>query len=200
MRRLSPLTVFFLSAVGWIVVATAAWSWVAPYTSHPVAVLTHMALEAGAPDWIRTVHKSPGMIEVETRLQISVPGAARGVVGEVIVDATPARYSYGLPIFLALLLASRSTKMLRCAVVGYAALLPAQAFSLTFDLLKQIMVATQGNLATLGVARWQLEGIVFCYQLGALVLPTLVPIMLWLWLNYDFFIRTVATSRRSQTG
>ncbi len=38
----------------------------------------------------------------------------------------PARYAYGLPIFLALLLAARGPRRLMRGVVGYLVLLPAR--------------------------------------------------------------------------
>jgi hypothetical protein len=56
MRRLSPLTIFMLSAFGWIVALTAIWSQVSAWTSYPAGLLSHMALEQAAPMWVRQVH------------------------------------------------------------------------------------------------------------------------------------------------
>ena len=100
MRRLSPLTLFVLSAFGWIVALTAAWSAVSAWTSYPVGVLSHMALEQGAPMWVRQVRLSPGAMEVDTALSVPV-AQAQGRRGEVSIEMRPAHYAYGLPIFLA---------------------------------------------------------------------------------------------------
>lgn len=185
MRRLSPLTIFVLSAFGWIVALTALWSQVSAWTSYPVGALSHMALEQGAPMWVRQVHLSPGNMEVDTAISVPVPDAG-GRRGEVTIDASTARYAYGLPIFIALVLAARGRGRLGRVAAGYALLLPFQAFSLTMSALMQMVLAAQADIRLLRVSQWQMEAIVYGYQLGSLVLPTLVPILLWLWLDRQF--------------
>lgn len=184
LRRPSVLAVFVLSAFAWMVVLTLLWTKVSPWTSYPVAALSHFALEQGAPMWVRTVHKSPGAMEVETAVEIRDAG---GRLGEISIEADPGRYAYGLPIFLALLLAARGPRRWARALGGYVLLLPAQAFSLSFYVLMQLVLSTQGSTRALKVSQWQMEAIVYGYQVGSLVLPTLVPIMLWLWLDRQFF-------------
>ena len=66
-------------------------------------------------------------------------------------------------------------------------LLPAQAFSLVMYLLMQLAGAAQFDVRVLRVEQWQLEAIVYGYQVGVLVLPTLVPVLVWLWLDRQFF-------------
>lgn len=185
MRRPSPLTVFILSAFGWIVALTLLWSQVSAWTSYPVGVLSHIALEQGAPMWVRQVHLAPGTMEVDTAIAIPVPEAG-GRLAEFSVEASPARYAYGLPIFLALLLAARGRGRAGKAVAGYLLLLPAQTFSLTMFLLMQMVLTAQTNIRLLRISQWQMEAIVYGYQVGSLVLPTLVPILLWLWLDRQF--------------
>lgn len=183
MRRLSPLTIFMLSAFGWIVALTAIWSQVSAWTSYPAGLLSHMALEQTAPMWVRQVHLSPGNMEVDTA--ISVP-TADGRRGEITVEVSPARYAYGLPIFVALVLTARGRGRVGRVAAGYAALLPFQAFSLTMSALMQMVLAAQADIRLLRVSQWQMEAIVYGYQLGSLVLPTLVPILLWLWMDRKF--------------
>lgn len=185
LRRPSVLVVFGLSAFAWMVVLTLLWTKVSPWTSYPVAALSHFALEQGAPMWVRTVHKSPGAMEVETTIEVQVPEAG-GRRAEISVEANPGRYAYGLPILWALLLAARGPGRIARALGGYLLLLPAQAFSLTVYLLMQMVLAAQVSARTLRASPWQLEAIVYGYQVGSLVLPTLVPIVLWLWLDRQF--------------
>lgn len=185
MRRLSPLTIFMLSAFGWIVALTALWSQLSAWTSYPVGVLSHMALEQGAPMWVRQVHLSPGTMEVDTAISVPIPDAG-GRRGEITIDVSTARYAYGLPIFIALVLATRGRGRLGRVAAGYALLLPFQAFSLTMNALMQMVLAAQADTRLLRVSQWQIEAIVYGYQLGSLVLPTLVPILLWLWMDRKF--------------
>jgi hypothetical protein len=179
MSQRKPLIRFFLRTLVLLVLLTGVWSQVGKWTSQPVSTLTHMALEFGAPYWVESVKKSPELIEVQSRLQV----AMEGVVGDVIVGANPSHYAYGLPILWALLLAVGGPGRVGRLALGYVLLLPVQAFSLTMDLVKQMAMAVPGGARALHIERWQLELIGLGYQLGTLVLPTVVPIAVWLVLD-----------------
>lgn len=198
LRRPCALAFFVLSALAWMVALTLLWTRVSPWTSYPVAALSHIALEHGTPMWVRSVRKSPGAMEVETTIEMPVPEAG-GRLAEISVEADPGRYAYGLPLFLALLLAARGPGRLVRALGGYVLLLPAQAFSLSLYVLMQMVLYAQASTRVLKVSQWQLEAIVYGYQVGALVLPTLAPIVLWLWLDRRFFNDVVLRGgRRAQ--
>ena len=190
MRKPSPFVVFVASAFGWMLALTVLWTQISPWTSYPVGVISSVALEQGAPMWVREVRLKPGVMDVDTRVAIPVPSAG-GRRAEVTIDVNPARYAYGLPIFLALLLAARGTGRLMRGVVGYLVLLPAQAFSLSMYALMQLVLAAQVNARLLRIAPWQLELLVYGYQVGSLVVPTLAPILVWLWLDRQFVANVV---------
>lgn len=197
-RPAPSLRKFFLAGLAWLVVLTAGWIAVSPWTSYPSAVLSGIALEAGAPYWIRKVQVGPTRVDVETRLEVVTQGPAGPMRGEIDVGAKPGHYAYGLPVFLALLLAARSRALVRRALLGYVVLLPFQAFSLSFDLLKQMAMAAAGAPGALGVSQWQLEAIAYGYQFGALVLPTLAPVVAWLMLDREFFQSIAAPWRPAE--
>lgn len=195
MRRPSPFAIFVMSAFGWMLALTALWTQVSGWTSYPVGVLSSMALEQGAPMWVREVHLRPGVMDVDTRVAIPVPSAG-GRKAEFTIDVSPARYAYGLPIFLALLLAARGPRRLARAAIGYLALLPAQAFSLTLYTLMQLVLTAQLDAKLLRIDQWQLEALVYGYQVGSLVVPTLVPVLVWLWLDRQFVAKVVVPAWR----
>lgn len=197
MRRSSTLAVFVLSALGWMVALTLLWTQVSRWTSYPVGALAHIALEQGAPMWVRSVQHSVGAMEVDTTIAVSIPEAGHRLA-EITVDANPARYAYGLPMLIALLLAARGPRRLPRALGGYALLLPVQAFSLTMYVLMQMVLYAQASARVLRVEPWQVEAIVYGYQIGSLVLPTLVPILLWLWLDRQFFADVVVRGWRQK--
>ncbi len=191
MRRASPLLVFGLSAFAWMVVLTLAWTQVSAWTSYPVTKLTQFALEEGAPGWVRTTRAAPGLLEVDSAVVMPVASAG-GRLAEATVESDPGRYAYGLPVFLALLLAARGKRRIARGVAGYVLLLPLQTFSAVMFLLMQIALYAQMRAQALGVAGWQVEAVVYGYQLGSLVVPTLAPIMLWLWLDRRFVAAVIA--------
>ncbi len=182
---------FFAKVVAWLLVLTLAWSQFGKWTSQPVGWLTQAALHMGVGDWVRQVHMAPGVIEVQTRLEVAV----NGQWGEVEVSGDPAHLSYGLPILWALLLASGGWRRWRGMLMGMVALWPAQVFSLYFDLVKKMAMAVPGGAGALRIDQWQLEGIALGYQLGTLMMPTVVPILLWLWLDRAFVRETLIKPR-----
>ena len=113
-----------------------------------------------------------------------VPGVNEGKVAAMVAEANPLLYTYGLPLFAALLLASGDARRWRKLMLGAVALIPFQAWGICFDLLKQVAI-TAGPLvaAQAGFSPWQREIIALGYQLGWLILPTVAPIALWLALN-----------------
>lgn len=73
------------------------------------------------------------------------------------------------------------------ALAGALLLVPFQAWGICFDLLKQAAVtAGPGVVAQTGLMPWQIEGVALGYQFGALILPAMAPIGLWLAFNRGF--------------
>jgi hypothetical protein len=58
-------------------------------------------------------------------------------------------------------------------------------------LLMQLASAAQFNERTLRVDEWQVESIIYGYQFGVLVLPTLAPVLVWLLLDRRFFMDVI---------
>ncbi|MFG5776261.1 exosortase H-associated membrane protein [Comamonas sp. J-3] len=185
MKRLNPIQRFALLAFVGIIVLTTVWTKLSPWISYPVAVISKYGLEDMASGWVKQVQIEPGKIEVDTNV-----GVANAQTGgrwvEISIDGDPGRYAYGFPIFLALLLAAWRKGRVWRAIVGYIVLLPFQAFSISTSLLMQMVLATNLDLRLLKISQGQLEGLAYGFQLGSLVLPTLVPFLLWLWLDRQF--------------
>jgi len=187
MNRPASLASFSGWAVAWFLALTILWMQVSAWTSYPAASIAHIVLGNGATGWVRSIHNAPGLLQVDTRIVVDIPGKGQG---ELVAEADPARYAYGFPLFLALLLASGSRHLLRRALAGYVILLIPQTFSVVLDILKQIIVAA-GSPGPLGIAQWQMECIALGYQFGSLLLPTLAPVALWLWFDRAFFAAVI---------
>jgi hypothetical protein len=185
---------FFAKVVVFLAVLTFAWSKVSAWTSQPVAWLADVGLHAGVGDWVRSIHTAPGVMEVQTRLEVKVNGR----LGDVMVEAEPAHFAYGLPVLWALLLAAAGggaggaagaaqvKGLIKRMLLGMVLLWPFQAFSLCMDLIKKMAMAVPGGAGALRIDQWQLEGIALAYQAGTLMVPTLAPILIWLWLDRRF--------------
>jgi len=70
---------------------------------------------------------------------------------------------------------------------GYGAMLPFIAWGVLADFLKNVAITAGPSVASqLGFAAWQREAIAFAYQFGALILPAVVPAVLWVALHGRF--------------
>ncbi|MDP2784157.1 MAG: exosortase H-associated membrane protein [Sulfurimicrobium sp.] len=137
--------------------------------------------------WVESVEWSKRILGVATTLKLGMaPGMPEGEYA-LVLEVNPLAYGYGLPLFAALLLASSEAKRWRKLVPGALLQVPFQAWGICFDLLKQAAV-TSGPAVTAqtGLMPWQVEGVALGYQFGALILPAMAPIGLWLAFNRGF--------------
>jgi hypothetical protein len=188
----SPLYAFFFKGVLLLIVLTVLWATVADWTMRPAAATANVALATAFPWWVHKGEYKGDSFELETRIRVPAANAPPGTVAMLVADCKPSHYGFGLPMLLALMLASGSRRMLRNISIGVVCLIPFQAFSIFFDILKQVAI-TAGAEATaqIGFARWQLDVVALCYQLGVLLVPTLTPIVLWLILERPFLAAVV---------
>lgn len=185
--RNSPLTLFFVKGAGWLLLFTALWAPVADWTMRPAATLATVAMQTSFPWWARGATYRDDTLELDTRIEIPVANAPSGTLAVLVAEAKPAHYGFGLPMLLALLIAAGGRKLVRKLAIGVAVLIPCQAFSVFFVLLKQVALGS-GPAATaqLGFSALQLNGIALAYQLGVLLVPALAPIIVWLLLERPF--------------
>lgn len=186
-----PIARFVVVAVVGVVVLTLLWSVVASWFAWPAALLSSWVLDVGASGWIQHTQMEAEVLSVYSSLQISTAQTGWRP-SEVIVDINPARYGYSLPILCALFLAASGPGCLWRMVAGAFLLVPLHAFSIVTQVLMQLCLAVQLNPQALHIHPWQMEALIYAYQLGSLVVPPLSPLLLWLWLDQAFVRRTFA--------
>ncbi len=189
----SPLPRFFLKAAASLLLMTALWWYVADWAAKPAAYLTKFVAESVFSDLVRRANVGKDQIELETRMTVDMsrmPGARpvpRGMAAELLVEARPAKYGYSLPLLFALLLSGSRRHLARRMLIGAVCLVPFHAFSLLMDVVKQAALgAGVAVSAQVGWSQWQFELVGYGFQLGVLLIPTLAPILLWLWLDKQF--------------
>lgn len=183
--RLSPLQRFLLAVLAWLPPCfffwwwvSGVWIWVPLHLAAPV--LTH-----AWPGLFEAVTQHGGEMEIATRVMV---GAAPGLpgAGQLLLTPNPLSYGYALPLYVALVLATplEEDRRWRQLLLGAAVLWPAQAFGLVAESLKLLGFDSgetgAAAVATAGINR---EAIALCYQFGYLVLPAVLPPVLWLGQN-----------------
>jgi hypothetical protein len=190
----SPLARFILTVLVWLPVTFAAWYLVSPALMWAVKVLCAIAV-APLGDLVNAVEQVGSTLHFVTSLKPGQAAAARGVV-TVSVDGL--LYSFGMPMFAALTLAARQPARWRILALGIAALLPFVVFGVVADFLKNVAITSGPLVASqAGFSALQREMIAFAYQFGTLILPTVVPAVVWVVTHRAFLERMRKTDRGS---
>ena len=182
----NPLPRFVTLTLAWLPVAFALWYLGAPLLLAPAMLLAEVVLRGGFADIVSRVDASDGVVTVLTALK---PGQAIAG-GAVSVDVNVLLYSFGLPMFAALVLAAREPRWLRKLAIGYVVMMPVVAFGIVADFLKNIAITAGPMVASqTGFSALQREAIVFAFQFGSLILPTVVPAAVWVLTHRSFLER-----------
>src|SRR5690349_10920926 len=189
MHAAPTVTGFTLRALGLLPFAFVVWYFAAPVLLFPVVLLLRGIAQVAFSGLVSNIEQSAAIATFVTSLRIS-GATTRGVL---TVDVNLLLYAFGMPLYAALTLASRSTSWRRNLALGYVVLVPCVAFGAFADFLKNVAItAAPAIAAQTGFAAWQREAIAFAFQLGSLILPAVAPAVLWVALNQ----RLLAVLRR----
>jgi hypothetical protein len=187
--RVNSLARFVLRVIAWLPLTFAIWYLAAPLLVWPVAIVAEVVTRSAFGDLVRSVEQHGALLTFVTSLEIPQGIAKKG--GAVLsVDSNVLLFSFGLPLLVALILAADEPRPIRKLLLGYVILLPFQCFGVVADFLKNVVilagpaVASQTNFSPL-----QRELVVFSYQFATLILPTVVPAIVWVLLHRRFLER-----------
>jgi hypothetical protein len=182
----SPLRGFIARVFAWLPAAFVVWYFAAPVLMWPVVLLVELARSAFG-DLLRGVEQAGSVLTFATTLK---PGSTSARGAEITVDVNMLLYSFGLPLYAALVLAAREPGWPRRLLAGYAALVPFVAWGVLADFLKTVAITSGPQIASqTGFVTWQREVIAFSYQFGTLILPTVVPAVAWVLTHRQFLER-----------
>ena len=178
---------FIVTVLAWLPVAFVVWYFAAPVLLWPVKLLAEAVARAGFGDLVRAVEQSGSIVTFATTLK---PGTASVRGGEISVDVNMLLYSFGLPLYAALVLAARDAGWARRLTIGIVVLLPLSAWGVVADFLKNVAISSGPFVASqTGFVAWQREAIAFAFQFGSLILPTVAPAIAWVAGHRDFLER-----------
>jgi hypothetical protein len=181
-----PLSRFVLLVLAWLPPAFLAWYVLAPILLWPAEVLCRAVAHVALADLVARIESHGGTLSFVTTLR---PGATQAG-GILTVDVNMLLYAFGLPLLVALTLAARADHLARRLLVGYAALLPFIAWGVLADFLKNIAITAPAHVASqTGFTPLGRDIIAFAYQFGSLILPAVVPAVVWVLLHRAFLER-----------
>ena len=179
----APLLRFVLVTLAWLPVTFAVWYVLAPVILFPVQLLVRAIAAVAWRDLITAIESHGAVLSFVTTLR---PGETHAG-GVLTVDVNTLLYAFGLPLFVALALAARQAPRWRAIVIGYVVMLPFIAWGVLADFLKNVAITSGPFVASqAGFSRLQGELIAFAFQFGSLILPTVVPAVVWVLTHRHF--------------
>lgn len=196
--RSNPLYPFLLKTLIWLPLSFVFWYQAANLLSLPLTTISKFVLQQSTTHLLTDVELGDHKLTFVTPFEAEVPAAqAQQGKGLIVVEINPLIYGYSLPLLIALLFAAEGLSVsLSKLLIAYAALLPFQAWGVSFEFLKTIAfdlgpaVTTQVNFPP-----WAREGIALGYQLGYLILPPISTAVLWIAMNRNFLNKLLDRSQ-----
>jgi len=201
---LSPLKRFFLAALLWLPLAFFGWFAFAAVLSWPVIALAKLVLLNVWPSLFTAIEYGADVLDAQGHV-VAHQAYLMQITSGVLINAAPAGmpakfgfiepvvnpmvYGYALPLFAGLVIATPLTRSRTFAqlAIGIPVIWCAQALGVIGESLKSVILdAGQAGVDAAQHAGLSLEFIALCYQFGYLILPALVPAVLWIALNRSF--------------
>lgn len=189
-RGAPRLPAFILAVLAWLPVTFAVWYFGAPILLWPSALLIEGIARTAFARLVTGVEQTGATLGFATSLR---PGT--GLTDAFVsVDVNLLLYSFGMPMLAALILAAREAAWKRHLLVGYVVLVPFIAWGGLADFLKNVAITAGPQVASqTGFSAADREVIAFAFQFGSLILPAIVPAIVWVLMHRRFLERLRAT-------
>lgn len=178
-----PLAPLLGRVLLWLPVTFAVWYLTAAWHLAPVAWLADHLLQFWLPEAVADLSLRQTELLLITRFgEVGGQLVANPPPGENLGFLTnPLSYSYSLPLFAALTLATPLPGRARRLAIGLGVLLLIELFSMLATQVKTLVFATGG--AFVAQQQWEAharDAVALAYQLGSLLLPMVMPLVVWM--------------------
>lgn len=158
-----------------------AWWASSAWMARPLTWTAGALAESAAP--IRAAFAIRSGADIACEVSPSADAIMRGLAPAELVADLPInalKYSYGLPFFLALLLASLPLGAAWKSTAGAGVVLALASIAVACDILVQVQaVQGPGGVRPFALGAIGDEVVALGYQLGVLIFPTVAPVVLW---------------------
>lgn len=185
----SPIKSLFISAVLFLPLCFFLWFFMAQVLVLPVKWLVSAVMQWWQPDLFNGILQQQFMFQVQTLVFPENMGAAANQLAVLEVTANPMKYGYGLPLFAGLVLSVpdlKSTQRLLQLLLGYVMICLVQANGVFWDACKSLLFSGGEAFAAIDATGISHNLVAAMYQLSYLIIPAVVPILLWVLLNRRF--------------
>ena len=182
--RLSELLIL---AFLWMVFGFMLWYYLSAFHGIPVRLMADGILSSLLGSEFLNIIPNPDhhyLFLVQTNIPFQFPDGSREALGFIV---NPLVFGFGLPLLFGLVMASGVSFLRKMGIllVGYVCVMLIQVWGVVWQTLKMLAFNFGPDAHQLVVdAGISDELIALCYQLGVLIFPPLVPIVLWVLANW----------------
>ncbi len=183
--RLSELLIL---ASLWMLFGFMLWYYLSAFHGIPVRLLASEILSYYMGDSFMDIIPNPDrhyLFQVQTRIHFQFPDGSREALGFIV---NPLVYGFGLPVLFGLVMASGVSLLRKLVVVlgGYVAVMLVQVWGVVWQTFKMLAFNFGADAHQVVIdAGIPDELIALCYQLGVLIFPPLIPVILWVLSNWE---------------
>lgn len=186
-----PLSVkgFLVKVILLLPITFAAWYFLTPVILYLLSYLAKATLTLLGNGAVLGVEPNGHVLHVITRFAAEKANDINN--GQLVFVVNAMKYGYGLPLFIAMLIATKDTlnHKLQNLYIGLLIILLVQLWGVTFDgMMTLVFKLGRGIADTLGTTEFTRELIALAYQLGYLILPAITPVILWMAMYQDKLI------------
>ncbi len=182
--RLSELLIL---ALLWMVFGFMLWYYLSAFHGVPVRLLANEILSRWLGSEFLNIIPNPDhhyLFQVQTQIPFQFPDGTHEALGFIV---NPLIYGFGLPLLFGLVMAAGASFLRKIGILlaGYVCVMLVQVWGVVWQTLKMLafnfgtdahQVVIQAGISDSLIA--------LCYQLGVLIFPPLVPVVLWVLSNW----------------
>jgi len=183
--RLSELLIL---ATLWMVFGFMLWYYLSAFHGIPVRMLSSKILSVTLGGEFLNIIPNPDrhyLFQVQTNIPFQFPDGSREPLGFIV---NPLIYGFGLPLLFGLVMASGASLLRKIVILlgGYVVVMLVQVWGVVWQSFKMLAFnfGTEAHQVIINAGISD-ELIALCYQLGVLIFPPLVPIILWVLANWS---------------
>ncbi len=173
---------FVLHVVLWLVLTFVLWYFFNDWLIAPILWLADPIMSYLVPHTFASLAQEGDAARVFAAVG-EVDGqfmSAKAAGHQLAFDFNTFILTYSIPFLAALIMATPFDKHGWVLLKGFLALLPFILWSVVFVSLKQLMVGLGAYFTQAeNMASWMREGIALGFQLSTIIIPTIVPVIIW---------------------
>ena len=197
--RLSELLIL---AFLWMVFGFMLWYYLSAFHGIPVRLLADEILSRLLGSEFLNIIPNPDhhyLFQVQTTIPFLFPDGSREALGFIV---NPLVFGFGLPLLFGLVMASGVSFLRKMGIllIGYVCVMLIQVWGVVWQSLKMLAFNFGPDAHQLVIdAGISDELIALCYQLGVLIFPPLVPIILWVLANWTLIEQFTGWQRNTDS-